>query len=120
MLAAVARQPTDLPPLAVLRNAVLETMALLTPEDRERELLRHRLVYTVPELRIALFDEMNRNVDLIADGLAERLGRSSDDFEVRVFAEAVTGAMHAVIGPDFDYKESVRALDFIERGMPFS
>jgi len=85
-----------------------------------RQTTRWVLTSTVPEPRIALFDVMNRNVDLIADGLADRLGRSSDDFELRVFGGAVTGAMHAVPGPDYDYSQSVRAIEFIERGMPLT
>ena len=118
MLAAVARQPAGMAPLAVLRNAIVETMAALTPEDREREQVRHQLVYSVPELRSALFDEMNRNIDLIADGLSGRFGRRPDDFEVRVFAGAVTGAIHAVIEQGQDYSRSIEAIDLLERGMP--
>jgi AcrR family transcriptional regulator len=118
MLAAVARQPAGMQPLAVLRNAIIETMAELSDTDRARESDRHGLVYSVPELRAALFDEMNRNVDLIASGLAARIGRRPDDFEVRVFAGAVTGAIFAIMGEGVDYARSVDAIDFLAKGMP--
>lgn len=118
MLAAVARQPAGMEPLEVLRNAILETMTELTAADRARESVRHRLIYSEPELRSALFDEMNRNVDLIAGGLADRIGRRPDDFEVRVFAGAVTGAIFAIMGEGTDYARSVDALDFLRKGMP--
>lgn len=118
MLAAVARQPSDLTPLAVLRNAIVETMAALSVEDRERESARQRLMFAVPELRLALFDELNRNVDLIANGLAGRFGRSPGDFEMRVFAGAVTGALHASIDDTRDFSRAIEAIDFLEKGMP--
>jgi AcrR family transcriptional regulator len=118
ILAAVARQPAGMAPLAVLRNAIVETMAALTAEDRERESVRQRLMFAVPELRAALFDEMNRNIDMIAGGLAGRFGRSPDEFEMRVFAGAVTGALHASIDDSRDYSRSIEAIEFLEKGMP--
>ena len=131
MLAAVARQPFDLPPLAVLRNVIAETMEGLSPEEREREAIRQRLVYSVPELRATMLDEMNRNIDMIADGLAARLRRDPGDFEIRVFAGAVVGGIHAVVSEqqltDFGSGRvqqqgslAVRAITFIEQGMPLS
>lgn len=118
ILVAVARQPSDLAPLAVLRNAIVETMTALSVEDRERESARQRLMFAVPELRLALFDELNRNVDLIANGLAGRFGRSPGDFEMRVFAGAVTGALHASIDDTRDFSRAIEAIDFLEKGMP--
>jgi len=60
----------------------------------------------------------DRNIDLIASGLARRFGRSPDEFEMRVFAGAVTGAQHASIDDTRDYSRSIEAIDFLERGMP--
>jgi AcrR family transcriptional regulator len=120
MLAAMKRQPAGLHPLEVLRNVIEETLARLTPADRERERVRQGFVYSVPELRATLYGELNRNIDMIAEGMAERFGRSPDDFEVRVFAGAVTGAIHAVIHPEDDYVQAVHAIEFLQKGMPLS
>jgi len=74
---------------------------------------------TVPELRAAIMDEFRRNVDLLADAMAERFGRKPDDFEMRVFAGAVIGAALSVFEHrDKDLNQTVRALKFLEAGMP--
>jgi hypothetical protein len=62
---------------------------------------------------------------MIVDELAASLGRSSNDFEVRVFAGAFVGAFVAALipalsDPDADFIELAnRALEFVEKGMPF-
>ena len=56
---------------------------------------------------------------MIAEALSHRLGRDRNDFEVRVFAGALTGALMAVIDQAAaDVDTIYRAMDFLEKGMP--
>ena len=51
-----------------------------------------------------------------------RLGRDRDDFELRVFAGALTRAIMAVVdqtGP-LALDDMFRTLDFLEKGMPLA
>jgi len=93
VLQVLADQPADLPPMQAIRMAVAAVFEQLTPEDIDREVERQRLVYAVPELRQAMMTLLYRSIDMIASAVAARLGRSPDDFEVRVFAGAVAGAV---------------------------
>jgi hypothetical protein len=56
--------------------------------------------------------------------LATRLGRSPDEFEIRVYTGAVIGAMMAAIlplvdDPSADFVALIeQAFDYVEKGMP--
>ena len=99
VLQVLADQPADLPPMQAIRMAVAAVFEQLTPEDIDREVERQRLVYAVPELRQAMMTLLYRSIDMIASAIAARLGRSPDDFEVRVFAGAVAGAVLGGVVP---------------------
>ena len=119
LLKALSEQPLDRGPIAAVRGAIEATMEQLSDDDRRREQERHALMLTVPELRAAIMDEFRRNVDLLADAMAERFDRKPDDFEMRVFAGAVIGAALSVFEHrDKDLNQTVRALKFLEAGMP--
>ncbi|MBW3591518.1 MAG: hypothetical protein KY393_06695, partial [Actinobacteria bacterium] len=77
-------------------NAINAVYATLTPEEIAFEQERQALLYHVPELRPAIGVELERGIDMIASLLAERTGRSVDDFEIRVAAGALAGAGVAV------------------------
>lgn len=86
----------DLPkdePLSVGLRKVLEALSSAFEEDEQVILARGRLFLEVPELRTRLWDEAERTQELIAQVLAERTGRRPDDFEVRVTARIVIGAL---------------------------
>ncbi|HEV2013302.1 MAG TPA: TetR family transcriptional regulator [Candidatus Dormibacteraeota bacterium] len=80
-------------PLNVGLRQVLEGLAAVFQRDEHLILARGRLFLEVPELRARLWDEAERTQVLIAQLLAERTGRRPDDFELRVTARVVTGAM---------------------------
>jgi hypothetical protein len=71
-----------------------------------------------------------RSIDMIASAVAARLGRSPDDFEVRVFAGAVAGAVlgGAVpggatgpeVGPDGTFDGAIKAIEFLAAGLPLT
>jgi AcrR family transcriptional regulator len=80
-------------PLNVGVRQVLEGLAAVFERDEHLILARGRLFMEVPELRARLWDEAERTQVMIAQLLAERTGRRPDDFELRVTARVVTGAM---------------------------
>lgn len=117
MIAALA-QPADVPPLRALRQAIEAVYGSLSKEDREFERSRQRLILSVPELRATIMLELARSINLLAGALAERTGRTAEDFEVRVLAGAVAGAAIAVMEDLDDFGVISRAIKFLEDGMP--
>lgn len=87
---AFAGQPSGTPLLVAMRAALREAFESLTPEKRELEELRMELSRTVPELRNAR--QAQFGVVEISRGLAERLGRSPEELDVRLFAGLICGA----------------------------
>jgi len=121
VLQVLADQPADLPPMQAIRMAVAAVFEQLTPEDIDREVERQRLVYAVPELRQAMMTELYRSIDMIANAVASRLGRSPDDFEVRVFAGAVAGAvLGGASGPMGSFDGAIKAIEFLADGLPLT
>lgn len=114
-------QPAGISVLEAFRRCILESFESIDPEQFEFERDRARYVRTVPELRGALAAEMSRNVDMLADMAARRVGRDPDDFEVRALAGAIMGAMQAVLmDPDrdpFDPESIGRVLKFLAGGL---
>jgi AcrR family transcriptional regulator len=130
VLQVLADQPADLPPMQAIRMAVAAVFEQLTPEDIDREVERQRLVYAVPELRQAMMTLLYRSIDMIASAIAARLGRSPEDFEVRVFAGAVagavlggavpSGAVAPEAGPDGTFDGAIKAIEFLAAGLPLT
>lgn len=119
MLAAIAAQPAGVPPLTACRRAFEEVLSSLTPAEIEAERTRQRLLFSVPELRSAMLGELTRSLGILADAVASRVGRPADDFEVRVFAGVLAGAVLGAVGEDPpELSTFVRAMEFLERGMP--
>jgi AcrR family transcriptional regulator len=80
-------------PLAeVVRTVYQEFAARLLEADHQALLLRHRLMSRVPALRDRLMREERTNLDQLVKLLADRAGRSPDDFEVRLAAAVVNSA----------------------------
>ncbi len=120
-LTALAAQPPDLSPLQAIRRAYQTTMANLSEDQREFENNRQRLMFSIPELKAAMYDEYHRTVTSIAEAVGARIGRAAEDFELRVFAGALTGAMMAAYSPGPGAVDTVyRALDFVDAGMPLT
>jgi AcrR family transcriptional regulator len=100
MVAAFARQPKELNPIAAIRAAMRETWASFTPAEWEQIRQGARLTTQVPEIRARAMNEFARTINVIADALAARTGVPSDDVRVRVFAGAVVGVMMALVLPE--------------------
>ncbi len=119
ILDAFKAQPPELSPARAFRRAYETTIAALSEEQLEFESTRQRLMFSIPELKGALYDEYYRTVRVAAEAIGRRIGRAPDDFEVRVFAGAVTGAMMAAYDSAPKTAETIyRALDFLDAGMP--
>jgi AcrR family transcriptional regulator len=121
LLDALVRQPVDMSPIRALRRAFELTLETMSETQWEFERTRQRLVFSIPELKAAQFDEYHRTIRMTAEALGRRLGRDPDDFEVRAFTGAVVGAMMGVIDEaPVSFDVVLRALDFLEAGMPLT
>jgi AcrR family transcriptional regulator len=125
VMAAWRAQPADMPPIAAIRKAMVEVFGSLTPGQIEELMDRGRILFSVPELRQAAVGELLRSVQMVTEELSVRLARPADDFELRVFAGALMGAMMAAMVPMLEHPTDDmatpldRALEFLEAGMPF-
>jgi AcrR family transcriptional regulator len=85
--------PADLGPLQALRHALASTMREMGEEELALERLRNELIQSVPELRRGMISELVRPMRLLAEALAQRLGRPADDPDLQMFAGAAVGGM---------------------------
>jgi AcrR family transcriptional regulator len=119
ILEALEQQPPELTPVQAFRAAYEAVMANMPEEQREFENTRQRLIFSIPELKAALYDEFIRTVTMVAEAVGRRTGRSPSDFEIRVLAGAATGAMMAAAdGTPVTADLVYRTMDFIDAGMP--
>jgi AcrR family transcriptional regulator len=91
VIAAFRAQPAKLSPIQALRGALRAVFAELPAEELALQRERDRLIRSVPELRARMLDEFARNLDLLAEVVAERVGRRADELAVRTLAGAVIG-----------------------------
>jgi AcrR family transcriptional regulator len=124
MLAALAAQPADLPVLTALHRAIRHGLAQLEREDEQE---RRDLIAAIPELRAAQLDEIRRTVELLAEAVAERLGRPAGDFEIRIFTGALTGAVLAALDEPgtgganpAQLSQIQQAIDYLATGFPLA
>ncbi len=124
VMASWRSQPPEMAPIPAIRRAMIEVFGSLTPDQVAEMMDRGRLLFSVPELRQAAINEMIRSGQMVADEMAVRLGRSPDDFELRVFAGAVMGGLLAALIPMLEngsvdmMTQLDRAFAFLEKGMP--
>ncbi|MBB1158439.1 MULTISPECIES: TetR/AcrR family transcriptional regulator [Amycolatopsis] len=119
LIEAFQAQPPELSALTAFLRAGEAVVATLPAEERQFERERRLLLRTDPELRGAMMVELGRSVDLLAGLLAGRLGRSTEDFEVRVTAGACVGAFYLGIAESGeDPRASARVVELLESGMP--
>ena len=119
ILAAFEAQPPDLSLIQAFRRSYEAVMAHLPSDQLEFENTRQRLMFSIPELKAAMYDEYYRTVNVMAEAISRRIGRPASDFEVRVFVGALTGAMMAAFNNAPQTADTIyRALDFVDAGMP--
>ena len=89
--------PIALSPLEALQYAVERTFRQLSDDELEMELTRNSLIQSVPELRKGVLAEITRPIGLLAEAIAIRLGRPTDDPDLRLYAGAAVGALMTVM-----------------------
>jgi AcrR family transcriptional regulator len=124
LIAAFHAQQVGVPPLQALRNAISEVFLSMPEGQQAEEADRIRLMTEVPELRARMLAQVSEMIQMLAEAVAERVGRQSDDFEVRTFAGALVGVALGIAAssgddPGNDYlKQFDRALALLEAGLP--
>jgi AcrR family transcriptional regulator len=123
LIAAFVRQPAELSVLDALRQAITQAFAEISEDDWATDLMRQQLISSVPELRAAYLTAFQDTIQMVAHLAADKIGRQADDFEVQVFAGAVTGGMLGVMkgnsGANPLAADQIdRAFDFIAAGLP--
>lgn len=89
-------QPEEASLTEALRAALLETYGRMDEAEREGDRARRALLFTVPELRMALMDRYATGIGELCDVAAARTGRGRGDLAVRVWAGAVIGVLTSV------------------------
>ena len=72
-------------------------LTALSVEDRAEVRERIALALSIPPLRALGVDQLSEPMWLLAEVLAERVGRAPDDFAVRILVGAVLGVGMAVM-----------------------
>ncbi len=123
IISAFQAQPREIPPVAALRVALREAFVGLSREQLEEQRERLALVLGVPALRGAMLDQLSQAMLLVSEAIADREGRSRDDFAVRTIAGAIVGSMFAVLAqladdPDAELADLIdEAFSFLEDGL---
>jgi len=124
LIAAFHAQQVGVPPLQALRNAISEVFLSMPEGQQAEEADRIRMMTEVPELRARMLAQVSEMIQMLAEAVAERVGRQSDDFEVRTFAGALVGVALGIAAssgddPGNDYlRQFDRALALLEAGLP--
>lgn len=117
-------QPAELSPIQAIRSSFTATLGALPADELAAQRDRQLLVFSVPELWAASLDNLNQGMRLLAELVAERVGREPDDTAVRTFTGAVMGVMLEVLlrwakEPELDVVGEVDgALARLEAGLP--
>lgn len=89
-------EPAETPLTDALRSGLRRAYAEMSGEDRDEDLDRRRLMFTVPELRAALIARHATGIGELAEAAAERTGRPASDLDVRAWAGACIGVLLSV------------------------
>jgi AcrR family transcriptional regulator len=92
-LGEMEAQPPEVGPIAAFRAAAAAAKRQVTPEDAEILAMTTHLTFSVPEIRERALDELLRATNQISAGIARRVGKPADDFEVRIMAGAIIGVI---------------------------
>jgi AcrR family transcriptional regulator len=99
LLEMLSKQPADMAPLAAIRAAVREAVSSFGEAEMAQLQASTELMMSVPEIRARAMDEFARTIEVIAEAVGQRAGRSPRDMAVRVFAGAVVGVIMSVALP---------------------
>jgi AcrR family transcriptional regulator len=91
LLNRLAAQPPGLSALQAIRAAFASVLTTLPASELTEQQERLALIMSVPELRGAMLDQLATAIDLLADAVGRRTGRSATDPTVQALAGAVIG-----------------------------
>ncbi len=123
IIATFRDQPAEVGVLEALRIALHSLFAGLTSEQLAEQRERIEIILRAPGLRSALIDQFSETMTALSGAIAERTGRTADDFAIRTIAGAVIGVSLAVLAamaddPDADYTALMdSALSQLEGGL---
>jgi AcrR family transcriptional regulator len=90
-------QPPELGVLEALRRSMQSILGNLNAEQNAEQSERIELLLAVPALRAAAIAQFSDTMSMLAEAIAERIGRSPDDFQIRVTSGAIVGAAMAMM-----------------------
>jgi AcrR family transcriptional regulator len=97
ILRAFADQPPELSPVMALRAALRNVLGALPVTQRTDLTERLRLLLDLPPVRAALLDTDAGPMGQVVGVVASRVGRPTDDFEVRTVVGALSGTIFAAL-----------------------
>ena len=120
---ALRAQPPGIPPVEALRASLHDAFASLSADDLAKIRETTGFALSVPAVRARILDELARTIQVLATAIAERAGRSPDDFEVRTLVGAALGvAMSSWFTAQGDMErfmtDYARALELLLTGLP--
>jgi AcrR family transcriptional regulator len=118
-------RPLNEPPITSLRHVTVGLLGQFAGPERNDMLTRLALIRQSPALRSRLSEALARTGVMLTEVLADRSGRSPDDFEVRIVVAAVLGALQEAVFHCFDHQhiedmeETINhALELLSHGLP--
>lgn len=124
LFAAFEAQPAELTPIQAMREAIRAAYAAMSAEEYAEQWQRAMLVFSVPDLRMRMLNDVLAAAQQFAELVAKRVGRRADELAVRTYVGAVMGAMMAAVlavanDPKADFIALTDAsLAYLEAGMP--
>lgn len=124
LFAAFEAQPPELTPIQAIREAIRAVYGAMSAEELAEQWERGMLIFSVPDLRMRMLDDILTPAQQFAELIAKRVGRRADELAVRTFVGALIGAMMAAVlavvnDPKEGFIELMDAsLAYLEAGMP--
>lgn len=124
LIHAFKKQPKELTSIQAFRSSVKSGLVQIPEKEREALQERMQLIMSIPELRVASFNQLADTSQMITELIAERENRESSDQDIVTLTGALMGAIvssqyYCVQHPETDFIDALdRALAFLEAGMP--
>ena len=124
LFAAFEAQPAELNPIQAMRRALREVFGGATSAEVDQQWERGRLIFSVPELRMRVLDQLSDTLQESAEMIARRVGRRPDDFAVHIYAGTIVGALLSamLVGLKDTQADLIELMDaslaYLDAGMP--
>lgn len=116
MFRALARAQPGSPPLAAVREALNDVLAM--PAGEENHVARRmRYTFAVPSVNAALSQELREADETLRETFARLTGLDKDDFELQVFTSSVLAAFVTAMRYWVDHDDELTLIEAIERAL---